>query len=257
MTGFHMVPGSFGPPFAGRRAILTGGSNGIGAAIAAELLGAGAELAILDLEPGQQHAERTVPVDLADRVASGKAFDRAFRSLGGCDVLVNCAGISLPGNLKDLDPAHYEHVLAVNLHAPIWLMKTASVPMTEAGYGRIVNVTSIHARLSEPGSLAYDVSKAGLEAATRTAGVELASDGVLVNAVAPGFVSTRMSFVEGRDELQSGWFKEFYVRRRRLPLARPGTPAEIARCVAWLASDLNTYMTGQVITADGGLSARF
>jgi 3-oxoacyl-[acyl-carrier protein] reductase len=129
--------------------------------------------------------------------------------------------------------------------------------MSQAGYGRVVNITSIHARLSEPGSLAYDVAKAGLEAATRTAAIELATSGVLVNAVAPGFVATRMSVVDGQDELESEWFSTIYVDNSRLPLRRAATPAEVAETVTWLAGESNSYVTGQVLTVDGGLSARF
>lgn len=130
-------------------------------------------------------------------------------------------------------------------------------PMVAQGYGRVVNVTSIHARLTEPHSLAYDVSKAGLESATRTAAVELADHGVLVNAVAPGFVATRMSVVDGEDELQSESFTSVYVDRARLPLRRAAQPVEVAQAVVFLASEENTYVTGQTLTVDGGLSSRF
>jgi NAD(P)-dependent dehydrogenase (short-subunit alcohol dehydrogenase family) len=118
-------------------------------------------------------------------------------------------------------------------------------------------LTSIHGKLSEPTSTAYDVSKAGLEAATRTAALEFAEFGVLVNAVAPGFVATRMSIVNGQDELDSDWFNEVYIKNKRLPIPRPALPVEIAHVIAWLASSSNTYMTGQTLTVDGGLSARF
>ena len=118
-------------------------------------------------------------------------------------------------------------------------------------------MTSVHGKLSEPSSTAYDISKAGLEAATRTAALEFAEFGVLVNAVAPGFVSTRMSIVNGEDELESNWFKEVYIKNKRLPIARPAMQVEIAHVITWLASSSNTYVTGQTITVDGGLSARF
>jgi NAD(P)-dependent dehydrogenase (short-subunit alcohol dehydrogenase family) len=87
--------------------------------------------------------------------------------------------------------------------------------------------------------------------------LELAENGVLVNAVAPGFVATRMSIVDGQDELESEWFKNIYIKNKRLPIARPAQPVEIAQGIAWLASKSNTYMTGQTVTIDGGLSARF
>jgi NAD(P)-dependent dehydrogenase (short-subunit alcohol dehydrogenase family) len=242
--------------FSGRRAVVTGGANGIGAATARRLQDAGAEVVVMDLQRAESSL-RTVTVDLSEPAAVLTAAGRATDLLGGVDVLVNCAGISVPGRVTGLDLAAYHRTLAVNLHAPVVLMRELCSIMAAQGYGRAVNVTSVHARLSEPSSLAYDVSKAGLEAATRTAALELASSGVLVNAVAPGFVATRMSVVDGVDELQSEWFRSIYVDNERLPMRRAAHPDEVAETIAWLASEANTYVTGQVLTVDGGLSARF
>lgn len=245
--------------FAGRRAIVTGGANGIGAAIVTRLASAGATVAVLDIEDVEEPHPHVSPisVDLSDADAVIRAGRDAVGLLGGVDILVNCAGIGSTDQTIDLDLTAYHRTLAVNLHAPVILMREIGRHMSRAGYGRIVNITSIHARLSEPGSLAYDVAKAGLEAATRTAAIELAASGVLVNAVAPGFVATRMSVADGEDELQSEWFTTIYVENNRLPLRRAAGPAEVAETVAWLAGEANSYVTGQVLTVDGGLSARF
>jgi NAD(P)-dependent dehydrogenase (short-subunit alcohol dehydrogenase family) len=238
-----------------RTAVVTGGANGIGAAIAGRLRGAGTRVVVLDVEDaGDVPAVR---VDLADPAAVIEAAARAVSQLGRVDILVNCAGVSSDMPMTQLDLAEYHRTLAINLHAPVLLMRELCGPMQAAGYGRVVNVGSVHGRLSEPGALAYDVSKAGLEAATRTAAIELANSGVLVNAVAPGFVSTRMSVVDGVSELETDWFRNGYLRDGRLPIGRAGAPQEIAEVVAWLASESNAYITGQVITVDGGLSARF
>jgi NAD(P)-dependent dehydrogenase (short-subunit alcohol dehydrogenase family) len=242
--------------FMGRRAIVTGGAHGIGAAIATRLMSSGAAVVVLDLEAALPQV-RTVTVDLADAQAVVRAAGDALDLLGSVDILVNCAGTSQSHRTIELDFTSYQRTLAVNLHAPVLLMREICRHMSQTGYGRVVNVTSIHARLSEPGSLAYDVSKAGLEAATRTAAIELATSGVLVNAVAPGFVATRMSIIDGQDELESEWFQTLYVDNSRLPVQRAATPAEIAETVAWLASESNSYIAGQVLTVDGGLSARF
>lgn len=239
--------------FVGRRAVVTGGSHGIGAAIVARLRSAGANVVVLDLESGPGD----VQVDLADPAAVDHAAEEALTRLGGVDVLVNCAGMFRPSPVRGLDMAGYHLTLSVNLHAPVALMRALSEPMSRQGYGRIVNVTSIHARLSEAHSLAYDVSKGGLESATRTAAVELAEHGVLVNAVAPGFVATRMSVVDGDDELESEPFTTVYVGQGRLPLRRAARPDEVGEAVAFLASERNSYITGQSLTVDGGLSARF
>jgi 3-oxoacyl-[acyl-carrier protein] reductase len=239
--------------FAQRHAVVTGGAHGIGAAIAALLRSLGARVLVLDLEAGPDD----VTVDLSTREEVTAAAAEGLRRLETIDVLVNCAGISVPGRLRGLDLPTYDTTLAVNLHAPVLLMRAMSEPMAAQNFGRIVNVTSVHARVSEPASLAYDVSKAGLEAATRTAAVELAEVGVLVNAVAPGFVATRMSVVNGTNELDREPFTSMYVGQGRLPLRRAAQPAEIAQAVAFLASEANTYITGQTLTVDGGLTARF
>jgi NAD(P)-dependent dehydrogenase (short-subunit alcohol dehydrogenase family) len=238
-----------------RTAVVTGGANGIGAAIAGRLRGAGARVVVLDVEDAGDVP--TLRVDLADSAAVIEAAAGAISQLGRVDILVNCAGVSSVMPMTQLDQAEYHRTLSVNLHAPVLLMRELCAPMRAAGYGRVVNVSSIHGRLSEPGSLAYDVSKAGLEAATRTAAIELAASGVLVNALAPGFVATRMSVVNGVSELETDWFRNGYLRDGRLPIGRAGEPEEIADVAAWLASESNAYITGQVITVDGGLSARF
>lgn len=239
--------------FSGRRAVVTGGASGIGAAIAAQLRNAGAKVVILDLRAGTED----VRVDLAVRNSVEQAAAVALARLGGVDILVNCAGMFTPSPLRGLQMDSYDTTLAVNLHAPVVLMRAVAEPMAQQGYGRIVNVTSVHARFSELLSLAYDVSKGGLEAATRTAALELADAGVLVNAVAPGFVATNMSIVDGRDELQDETFLDGYVRGGRLPLRRAAQPGEVAKAVAFLASEHNTYITGQSLVIDGGLTSRF
>jgi len=129
--------------------------------------------------------------------------------------------------------------------------------MVDRGYGRILSVTSIHALRGEERSLSYDVSKAGLEGGTRTLAIELGCHGVLVNALAPGFVATRMATVDGVNELESDAFHEVYVEHRRLPLRRAAQPSEIATHAAWLCSSDNTYLTGQVVTVDGGVTITF
>jgi len=238
-----------------RTAVVTGGANGIGAAIVRRLRSAGVRVLVLDLE----HADdvRTLRVDLADTSAVIDAAASAVDQFGRVDILINCAGAKSAALTTELDLAGYHRTLSVNLHAPVLLMRELCGPMRAAGYGRVVNVTSVHGRLSEATSLAYDVSKAGLEAATRTAAIELAPFGILINAIAPGFVATRMSIANGVNELESDRFRSSYLHDGRLPIGRAAAPAEIADVAVWLASGSNTYTTGQVITVDGGLSSRF
>jgi NAD(P)-dependent dehydrogenase (short-subunit alcohol dehydrogenase family) len=235
--------------------VVTGGANGIGAAVADLLAHRGADVVVMDIEPGTgRHS--TIDVDLTSSEQVSAAAAEAVDRLGRVDILVNCAGIAYVADVRVLDLESYHRTLAVNVHAPVLLMRELSPGMVETGYGRIVNVSSVHSRLSEPGCLSYDASKGALEAATRTAALDLARTGVLVNAVAPGFVATRMAVVDGVDELESDWFRTVYVDNHQLPLGRAARPAEVAEAILWLASAENTYVTGHVLWVDGGLSAR-
>jgi NAD(P)-dependent dehydrogenase (short-subunit alcohol dehydrogenase family) len=195
--------------------------------------------------------------DLSDTALLEGLIVEAEAAAGPLDVLVNNAGIFEPALAVDLELESYQRVLAVNLHAPVFLASRAARGMSERGYGRIVNITSIHGRFGEERALAYDVAKGGLDQATRTLAVELSRYGVLVNAIAPGFVSTRMSIVDGKDELESEWFRSVYLEHGRLPIRRPALPAEIAEHAAWLASKRNTYVTGHIMTVDGGVTVTF
>ena len=247
------------PLLTGRTALVTGGSNGIGRAIVERFLAEGARVAAVDREPFQDGPDgvTSVSFDLSATEELGSLVDRVEAELGPLDILVNDAGIFEPALAVELGLDSYRRVLAVNLDAPVFLAKRAAQSMLERGYGRIVNITSVHGEFGEETALSYDVAKAGLNQATRTLAIELGRHGVLVNAVAPGFVATRMAVVDGRNELESDWFRDVYVTYGKLPLRRPAEPREIAEHVAWLASERNTYLTGQVITVDGGLTATF
>jgi NAD(P)-dependent dehydrogenase (short-subunit alcohol dehydrogenase family) len=239
----------------GRTALVTGTAGGIGGAIAAEFVEQGAT--VIGLDRVQGGPVDVLVTDLANTDSLDEVVAEANRRLGSIDILVNCAGTFTPETVQETTWAAYDRTLRINLHAPVFLMSRVSRLMAAAKYGRILNITSIHSRLSEPLSLAYDISKAGLEAATRTFALELAHDGVLANSLAPGFVSTQMSIVDGVNELESDWFKTIYVENGKLPLGRAAQPSEIAKHVSFLCSDRNTYMTGEAIIVDGGVSARF
>jgi NAD(P)-dependent dehydrogenase (short-subunit alcohol dehydrogenase family) len=238
--------------------MVTGAANGIGRAIALRLRHDGFGVAAADIEPvepGQGLA--AYQLDVADLGAHESLVQRIEQELGPVSVLVNVAGIYVAEPVDGLTYAAYRHQHAVMLDGPVWLARSAGLRMAARGYGRIVNITSVHSTNSEPSSLAYDSAKAGLEAATRTLAIELGPRGVLVNSVAPGFVRTRMSVVNGADELDSEWFREFYVGHGKLPLRRPAQPAEVASAVSYLVSADNTYLTGQRVVVDGGLTVTF
>lgn len=237
-----------------RRALVTGAASGIGQAVAAELAAAGYVVVGVDKDPCS--VVHGIVADLSD-LAGLDRLVAEIEAAGGVDVLVSCAGIFEGQLTDDFTTDTYERTLRVNLHAPVLLMSRFAARMARRGYGRIVAVTSIHARFSEPTALAYDVAKAGLEAATRTVAVEHADAGVLVNALAPGFVNTSMSVVDGENELETPWFTDHYLGTGRLPIRRAAEPSEIATSVAYLVDERNTYLTGSTVTVDGGLCARF
>jgi len=242
-----------------RRALVTGGANGIGRAIVERFVAEGAAVATVDVEPVDDLGPNVLAIqrDLAKTDDLDTLVDEVEERLGPLDVLVNNAGIFEPAWAVELSLASYRRVLAVNLDAPIFLATRAARGMIDRGYGRIVNITSIHGRFGEEQALSYDAAKGGLDQATRTLAIELSRHGVLVNAVAPGFVSTRMSVVDGVNELDSEWFHDVYVRYGKLPMRRYAQPSEIASQVAWLASSENSYVTGQVLTVDGGVTVTF
>jgi len=238
-----------------RVAIVTGAANGIGAAVARRLGEDGLHVVGLDLEaaPGSG----LLRCDVADIAGHDALVASIEAEHGPVAVLVNVAGMFVPQAVVDLTPETYRRHLAVMLDGPVFLARAAGVRMAGRGYGRIVNVTSVHATVSERLSLAYDAAKGGLEAATRTLAIELGPDGVLCNSVAPGFVRTRMSVVDGVDELEGEWFRARYRDGGLLPVRRPCEPAEIAAAVSHLASADNTYINGARLVVDGGLTVTF
>jgi NAD(P)-dependent dehydrogenase (short-subunit alcohol dehydrogenase family) len=237
---------------AGRHALVTGAANGIGRAVAERFRAEGAVVSGVDREEGAEFQ-----FDLAQTEALSALVDGVEAKNGPVEVLVSVAGVYEPAPVVEMTLDSYRRVLAVNLDAPIMLAQRCGRGMAERGYGRILSVTSIHGEFGEELSLSYDASKAGLNGATRTLAIELGPQGVLVNALAPGFVRTRMSVVEGQDELESDWFKTVYLENRKLPLRRAAEPPEIAAHAAWLCSEENTYLTGQVVRVDGGVTVTF
>ncbi len=237
----------------GRRALVTGGAMGIGRAVVDRFSREGAKVGVVDLEsaPVDSPAACWDSHDLADLDGLEAAVGRIAEALGPIDILVNCAGVGGNTPVLEFERAEWRRVLAIDLEAPVFLMQIVARGMVERSYGRIVNVTSVHARLGAVGSVAYDVAKAGLENATRSFGIELAARGVAVNAVAPGFVNTRLADVD------ADWFRADYTGTGRLPHRRAAEPEEIAAHVAWLASESAGYTSGSVLTVDGGLTATF
>jgi NAD(P)-dependent dehydrogenase (short-subunit alcohol dehydrogenase family) len=236
------------------RTLVTGVASGIGASVTDALRSRGDRVVGVDFQSGGDwlKADLSVPAERERVIAA------ALAELGGIDVLVNVAGIYRSTPFGSSDVEDWRKVWAINLEAPLSLMSLAFESMKAQKFGRVVNITSVHANFSRQDALAYDVGKAGLEAATRSFALTGAEHGILANAVAPGFVRTQMSLNEqGVDEADTEEFRSQYVATGRLPLRRASMPNEIAEAVLWLSGRSNTYTTGQTLTVDGGLTATF
>ncbi len=249
----------------GKRAVVTGGAAGIGAAIAERLAADGASLVIADrnVEGAEAEAARlraqgasaiAVPVDVAASESVRGMIDACLVEFGGLDILVNNAGIVHPGDteVEDTSEAAWDATIAVNLKG-VFLCSKLAIPAIEAsGGGAIVNIASVVALVgSYPAQIAYTASKGGVLAMSREMAVGLARRGIRVNAICPGLTATAMASGLVKDEAA------YALRRLHIPMGRMGDPAEIAATAAFLASDDASYITGQAFPVDGGLTSAF
>lgn len=248
----------------GKKALVSGASSGIGAATAKRFAEEGWDVCMLARRRGKLEevlrgmaAGRHLicPGDYSDPETAAAAARMMVESWGRLDALVNCAGIFVGGDAVTTPVSEWRAPFDMMVNGAVHLTRMA-VPLMREG-GRIIHVTSIHGERGEIGASAYAMAKAALNQYCRGLAVELADKGILVNAIAPGFIDTPMSVVDGKNELESEWFRRDYIEGRHLPLRRAGRPEEIAGVAFFLAGPDAVYLTGQVITVDGGLTATF
>ena len=238
----------------GRRALVTGASGGIGGAIARGLHGQGATVALSGTRRDALEAlaaelgDRThvLPANLSDPASIEALIAEAEKAMGGLDILVNNAGITRDGLAVRMKDEDWQAVIDLNLVATFRLCRAALKGMMKQRSGRIINIGSISGVIGNPGQANYAAAKAGIVGMSKAMAQEVATRGITINCVAPGFIATAMTDAvsdKTRERFLSG-----------IPMGRLGTVAEVAACVAFLAADEASYVTGQTLHVNGGMA---
>lgn len=242
----------------GKVALITGSANGIGRAMARRFSAEGAALVLVDIAADalRSVADGLAPApveaivaDVSDEMAIGGAVERAFERFGRLDVLVNDAYFSVNLPVTELDPRDWQRTFDVCVSA-IYYACRAAIPRMQSRGGSIINISSVHANTTVAGFPAYAAAKGAVLSLTRQLAIEYGPDGIRANAICPGFIAT--------DDLTARVLTDPIKARavvESTPLRRPGTPDDIASVALFLASDDAAFVTGQAITADGGMSA--
>jgi gluconate 5-dehydrogenase len=243
----------------GKVALITGSTRGLGWAMAEAMAERGAHVVVTGRDDDEVQARAAALVergfaaegragDLTDLDDAVAGIDTIVERAGRLDILVNNAGINARAPIEDFARDDWERVLHVNLHVPFALSQAAARHMRVAGRGRIINTASIMGTVARPTIPAYVSSKGGLEALTKALAVELSPHGITVNAIGPGYVATEMNTALVEDPIFDSMVKE------KTPVGRWGEPREIAAAAVFLASDEASYITGQKLIVDGGMT---
>lgn len=246
----------------GRRALITGGSQGLGKVIAETLAQAGAEVIIVsrhqdkcdgvarEIADACNVATYAIAADVTQREAVDNLFERAKSVAGDVDILINSAGLNIRGPVESLSEEDWDAVLNINLKAPFLLARRFGPEMAKRGWGRIVQLGSILSEIGIAGRTPYASSKAGILGLTRTLALEWARDGVTVNALCPGPFATEMNKPLLNDPKQYSAFVS------KIPMGRWGELHELCGAALFLSSDASSYMTGNTLFIDGGWTAQ-
>ncbi|ARP64326.1 hypothetical protein A9K65_013750 [Mesorhizobium sp. WSM1497] len=253
-----------------RSAIVTGAARGIGEAIARRLAMEGANVVIADIDMDEAEnvaaslrasgfGARACRVDIGQTSAMEEFARAIVDEVGSCDILVNNAAVLDATRTDELTIERYRDVMRVNLDGALDLTLKLLPLLKQSSCARVLNVASIMGVRGSRDSVAYSTAKGGLINLTRCLACDLADHGILVNAIAPGFVDTRMALLPDGSghEHETDWFRDVYIRHGRIPMRRAGTATEIANAAYFLCSDDASYVTGQVLLVDGGASATF
>lgn len=247
-----------------KKVLITGAASGIGRATAVRFANEGYDVCLNDIQAEKLTAllNELPPGNHLNFIGSYADEEVIFegektiqQNWGTLDVLINCAGASEKTNPIEMDIDRWRVIFDCMVNGCILISKLAVKFMNNGG--RIVHLSSIHGTRAEIHGSSYSMAKAAINQYCRSMALELADKGILVNAIAPGFVNTPMSVIDGENEIDTKWFKDNYIIGQHLPLRRAGLPDEIAGVALFLASKDASYITGQVIVVDGGLSITF
>ncbi|MGE0004054.1 MAG: SDR family NAD(P)-dependent oxidoreductase [Parvibaculaceae bacterium] len=258
------------PRLSGRVALVTGAARGIGLAAAKRLGEEGAKVLMSDIDADVLDEAAAglaklglvvqgTPCDVADPESVAAMVETAAKAWGRIDILINNAAISDDTPIESLNDAHWRHVLAVNLDSALHVAKAALPHLKQSPSGSIVNIASVQGIRGQPHAMAYATAKGGLVNLTRCMAVDFGPFGIRANAVAPGYIDTRMAEQkhDTPHEHRTDWFQDIYFKYGRMPLRRAGKPEDVAGPILFLAGDDSLYVTGTVLVVDGGFTATY